>query len=156
MPTNRRRRPHERLDVLTDAQRTHLEVGWFFFDFRGEADHFRDADHRRRAWTLHGAQIMADWLADKGHAWRRPLAFWQYDRGLRTRDGDDVVSEGKRVVWPRGIRSERHMIRKLVRDGVLAPVSPEELDTRTKPAGAPAGVRQKPPAKPRRGAAKGR
>jgi hypothetical protein len=77
MPTNRKRRDRGRLDGLTDAQEAHLRTGFYFFDFRDELDHFRDEEHRRRAWFLHREWILAEY----DHPGRRPLAFWEYDAG---------------------------------------------------------------------------
>jgi hypothetical protein len=77
MPTNRRRRDRGRLDALTDAQEAHLCTGFYFFDFHGEDDHFRDEAHRRRAWALHRDRILKDY----DHAGRRPVALWEYDLG---------------------------------------------------------------------------
>ena len=81
MPTTRIRRDRGRLDALTDAQRSHLEVGHYFFDFDGEADRFRDEAHRRRAWALHRADILADWRGPGS----RPVALWQYDLASKLR-----------------------------------------------------------------------
>ena len=61
MPTKRRKLAPQRIGVMTDAQRFHLICGRYFFDYAGEADHFRDDAHRRATWAAHREQILAEW-----------------------------------------------------------------------------------------------
>jgi hypothetical protein len=107
MPTTRRRRIHERRDVLTDAQYQILKHGMVLLASMEARPGFIDDEHRRRAWALHGARIMQEHMADRlGHIGRRPLAYWQYDHGLD-------VDELNHPIWPRGIESEAHMVYQL-------------------------------------------
>jgi hypothetical protein len=111
VPTNRKRRDRGRLDALTDAQRAHLECGYYFWDFRGELDHFVDEAHRRRAWALHRDEILAEW--DRPGA--RPDALWEYDQGLKS------APWPREWRWPKGIESEAHMVHTLLTRGEIEP-----------------------------------
>jgi hypothetical protein len=111
MPTRRRKIAPYRVDVLTDDQRMHLVSGYNFFA-TSEADEFPfwDEAHRRRAWALYRHAIMEEWFSEPlvGWAGRRPIAYWEYDCGLKLRG-----STGAEIVWPRGIKGEAHMVCKL-------------------------------------------
>jgi hypothetical protein len=110
MPTNRRRRVHQRMDVLTSSQEQILRHGMDLFGRRDEDPDgvgFRDEAHRRRAWALHGPRIMAEWMEQRvASVGRRPLAYWQYEHGLDVDGLNDPI-------WPRGIESEAHMVYQL-------------------------------------------
>ena len=107
MPTMRRKIGPQRIgDALSDAQRQILQWGFSLFGI-DDGNAFRDEVHRQRAWALHGAAIMAEWMAEKvANVGRRPLAYWEYEHGLKV----DGRSKAK---WPRGIESEAHMVHQL-------------------------------------------
>jgi hypothetical protein len=111
MPTNRTRFRHGRRDVMTAAQKAHLTCGCYFFDFRGEADHFVDEAHRRATWEAYRAQILEAW----DHPGRRPDALWEYDFGLK------CCPDPREWSWPRPIESEAEMVHRLLTEGTLEP-----------------------------------
>jgi len=105
MPTTRRKRVYERVDVVTNDQRMHLVASFHFG--QGPDYPFRDEEHRRAAWDVCREGEMADWLADVvGNAGRRPQAYWQYDQGLK-------LDSCGYPTWPRGIQNEAHAVLKL-------------------------------------------
>ena len=67
---------------------------------------------------MHRAALMADDDYTCNDPGRRPYGFWRYEMGLKP------SPTGFR--WPRGIKSEGHMIRKLVAEGVLEARGPVE------------------------------
>jgi hypothetical protein len=105
MPTNRKRVDRGRLDSLSTAQKSHLLSGDYILPF---GDEFVDEQHRRHAWQVHGAEIMAAYDRD-GH---RPAAFWDY----QVRGG-----------WRRYGASEQDAVHKLLAAGKLDPCKPGEL-----------------------------
>ena len=110
MPTKRRKLAPQRIGVMTDAQRFHLICGRYFFDYAGEADHFRDDAHRRATWAAHREQILAEW----DHPGERPIALWAYDFGLKPAPYPKLWS------WPRPIRTEAEAVYRLIERGELA------------------------------------
>ena len=111
MATKRRKPGARRIGVMTDAQRFHLICGRYFFDYAGEADHFRDDAHRRATWAAHREQILAEW----DHPGERPIALWAYDLGLKPAPYPKLWS------WPRPIRTEAEAVYRLIERGELAP-----------------------------------
>ena len=85
MPTRRRKIGPQRIgDALSDAQRQILQWGFSLFG-RDDDTAFSDEAHRQRAWALHGSEIMEAWFREPliGRFGRRPVAYWQYEHGLR-------------------------------------------------------------------------
>ena len=107
----RRKTGARRIGVITDAQRFHLICGRYFFDYAGEADHFRDDAHRRATWAAHREQILAEW----DHPGERPIALWAYDLGLKPAPYPKLWS------WPRPIGTEAEAVYRLIERGELAP-----------------------------------
>ena len=109
MATKRRKTGARRIGAMTDAQRFHLICGRYFFDYAGEADHFRDDAHRRATWAAHREQILAEW----DHPGARPIAMWRHDFGLKPAPYPKLWS------WPRPILTEAEMVYRLIEDGAL-------------------------------------
>jgi hypothetical protein len=86
MPTTRRRRVHERRDVLTDAQEQILTYGMVLLVSLEPERGFIDEDHACRAWALYGPQIMAEWMAQRlASVGRQPFGYWRYGHALELR-----------------------------------------------------------------------
>ena len=121
MPTKRQKLAPRRIGAhVSEDQRLQLEIGWSFW-FVGSSDPppFRDDAEMLHAWRLHGPRLMAEWT----QAWTRPDAFWRFDAGV---PWDVSPPELGRWAWPRGITSEAAMVRRLLRQRKLAPLSGEK------------------------------
>ena len=109
---------------LTDEQRMRLTTGWsFWYVGSPEPPPFRDDAEMREAWLHWRTELLAEWRTP----WRRPWAYWRFDHGLRPKPGG--------FLWPRGVRTQEQMVRKLLSAGLLAPLPGERADTASMPTG---------------------
>jgi hypothetical protein len=115
VPTKRRKTGALPIGGMSLNQQGHLECGCYFYSNRagltgiGGAE-FEDEAHRRATWEAHREVILYDWH----HPGRRPFAFWEYDQGLKVRQGS---YRGWR--WPKPICSEAEMVHHLLGIGEI-------------------------------------
>jgi hypothetical protein len=153
MPTKRRKIGATRIaGALTDRMHAELMTGGNILGFEDAG--IEDDEHGRKLWARHRDELLRDESYNATYPGRRPWAFWRYEHGLKPNPG----GYPGHFRWPRGIRSEQHLVHKLLSAGLIDPLPlvPDELDqierthpglcrttTRTKVPRRPTGARQK-------------